>query len=100
MRNIDRIPKAIIDLERQERPNISTTTKKYDVTRKILKDRWKGKSVSMIEDRSTNRQYLSNVEEKALIHIINKLTDRRMPPTSTIIKNLVEEIRGATIGKN
>ena len=38
MRNIDRIPEAIADLESQEKPNIKVTAEKYNIIRKTLKD--------------------------------------------------------------
>jgi hypothetical protein len=100
MRNIEAIPAAIADLESQERPNVKATAEKYGVERKTLENRWKGKSVSMAEDRSANRQCLTNAQEKALIELIDKLTKRRLPPTTAIVKNLAEEIRGAPVGKN
>ena len=55
MRNIDRIPEAIADLDTQEVPNISATAEKHNVVRKTLENRWKGKSVSMQEAVSTYR---------------------------------------------
>jgi hypothetical protein len=100
MRNIDRIPEAIADLESQDVPNVAATARKHCVARKTLEDRWKGKSVSMKEAVSTHRQCLTNAQERALIQLINKLTDRRMPPTSAIVRNLAEEIRGSAVGKN
>ena len=100
MLNIDRIPEAIADLDTQEVPNVKATAEKYEVNRKTLENRWKGKSVSMQEAVSTYRQCLTNSQEKALIGIINDLTDRRMPPTTSIVKNLAEEIRGCEVGKN
>jgi len=100
MRNIDRIPEAIADLESQEVPNVKATAEKYDVARKTLENRWKGKSVSMEEAVSIHRQCLTNAQERALVHLINKLTDRRIPPTASIVKNLAEEIRGQAVGKN
>jgi hypothetical protein len=100
MRNIDRIPEALADLESQEKPNVSATAKKYDVTRKTLENRWKGNSGPMEEAISTHRQCLTNSQEKALIKLINKLTDRGMPPTSAVVRNLAEEIRGCPVGKN
>jgi hypothetical protein len=39
MRNIDRIPDAIADLESQERPNVKATAEKYGVVRKTLENR-------------------------------------------------------------
>ena len=35
-----------------------------------------------------------------LIKQINTLTNKGMPPTSQIVKNLAEEIRGREVGKN
>ena len=100
MRNIDCIPKAIADLESQEVPNVKATAEKYDVERKTLENRWKGKSASMEEAVSIHRQCLTNSQERALVQLINKLTDHRMPPTTAIVRNLAEEIRGALVGKN
>ena len=100
MRNIHCIPEAIADLESQEVPNVKATTKKYDVTRKTLENQQKGKLILIEEFISTYCQCLTNPQERALIELINKLTDQRMPLTTAIIKNLTEEIRGCTIGKN
>jgi hypothetical protein len=100
MRNIHRIPEAIADLESQKCPNIKATPEKYDVERKTLENRWKGKSVSHEEASSTYRQCLTSSQERALVQLINRLTDRNMPPITAIVKNLAEEIRGCAIGKN
>ena len=100
MRNLHRIPEAIADLESQVVPNVKATAEKYDVTRKTLENRWKGKSTSMEEAISVHRQCLTNSQERALVQLINRLTDRNMPLTTVIVKNLVEEIRGYAVGKN
>jgi hypothetical protein len=47
-----------------------------------------------------HHQALTNAQEKALIGIINDLTNRNILPTSTIAKNQAEEIRGELVGKN
>jgi hypothetical protein len=54
----------------------------------------------MKETVSMYRQALTNAQEKALIRIINRLTEHRLPPTSAIVTNLAEEIRKALIRKN
>jgi hypothetical protein len=100
MRNIHCIPEAIADLETQVVSNVSATAEKYDVTRKTLENRWKGKSVLMEEAVSIHRQCLTNSQEKALVRVIKNLTERRMPPTTAIVKNLAKEIWGCAVGKN
>ena len=60
MRNINRIPEAVADLESQEVPNVAAIARKHCVVRKILEDRWKGKTVSMKEAVSPHRQCLTN----------------------------------------
>ncbi|TAQ86407.1 hypothetical protein B7494_g5258 [Chlorociboria aeruginascens] len=100
MRNIDRIVEAIADLESQEAPNVAATARKFDINRKTLENRWKGKSVPIREAISMHRQCLTNSQERSLIAFINKLTSYRMPPTTAIVKNLAEEIRGRAVGKN
>jgi hypothetical protein len=64
MRNIRRIPDAIADLESQDVPNVKATAEKYDVTRKTLENRWKGKSTSMETCVSNNRQCLTTLRRK------------------------------------
>jgi hypothetical protein len=100
MPNLHRIPEAIADLETQEIPNISATAEKYGLERTTLGKRWAGKSTSMEECISVHRRCLTNSQEKCLIQLINKLTDRKMPPTTAIVRNLAEEIRGCPVGKN
>ena len=42
----------------------------------------------------------SQILRNVYIDHINRLTDQWMPPTSHIVKNLAEEIRGGPVGKN
>ena len=83
----------------QERPHISATARKHGIARKTLEDRWKGKSVSIQEANSLYRHCLTEPQEKALIGIVNDLTNRNMRPTSAIVKNLAEEINRGLLGK-
>jgi hypothetical protein len=97
MRNIHRIPEAIADLESQDVPNVKATAEKYDVNRNTLGNRWKEKSTSMEACVSSDRQCLTNSQKRALVQIINKLTDRRIPPTTAIVK-LSREDQGMCCG--
>lgn len=73
---------------------------RHRVNCKTLENRWKCKSVSMEEAVSTYCQAFTNSQEKALVGIINRLTDYRKPLTSAIVKNLAEEIKGSFVKKS
>ena len=100
MTHNDHIESAIADLESQNRPNIAATAKKWNVARTTLSDRFKGKSASRDEITSHLHRKLSTTQEEALIAHINKLSDRGLPPTPQIVKNLAEELTHEEIGKN
>ena len=94
------IDQAIANLESQERPNILATAKKFGLVESTLRRRWKGQSVSRREASSTHKQRLTTVQEEALISQINRLTDRGIPPTPTIVRNLAEEMIQSSVGRN
>jgi Tc5 transposase-like DNA-binding protein len=96
----ERITEAIADLNTQVVPNLKAMAEKYNLVRSTLTNRWAGKSTSREEAISNHRQCLTNAQERALVHLINRLTDRGLQPTSQIVKNLAEEIRGDQVGKN
>ena len=100
MDNNARMEAAIADLDSQEKPNYSATAREYSVPRKTLSDRHKGKTMSRKAATSEFRQRLTIEQEEVLISQINRLTDRSIPPTSRIVKNLAEEIIGDKLGKN
>jgi hypothetical protein len=91
---------ALADLRVQWKPNIPATATKYNLVYTTLLRRFKGETTSKEECISMHRQALTSSQEKALIHLINRLTDRNLPPTPRIVKNLAEEIRGCAVGKN
>ena len=100
MGNTQRILEAITDLESQEVLNVKATAKRHNIKRKTLENHQKSRLISIEESISIYYQCLTNSQERALIQLINKLTNYRMSLTTTIIKNLTEEIRGYTIEKN
>ena len=95
-----RIEAALADLESQEKPNYSATAKKWQLERTTLAKRHKGQTVSKAYANSESRQRLTNEQEEVLIVHVNKLTNRGIPPTSQMVKNLAEEIAGCPVGKN
>ena len=91
---------ALDDLAKQDTPNFLATSNQYGIPRKTLSDRFTGKTVSRQEASSEARQCLDTAQEEALIRLINRLTNRGLPPTNSIVRNLVEEIIGRRVGKN
>ena len=95
-----RMEAAMAELDAQLQPNFSAVAKNWLLERTTLAKRWRGQTMSREEANSEYRQLLTNAQEEALIARINHLTDRCMPPTSRIVKNMAEEIRGGEVNKN
>ena len=94
------IDEAIADLNLQEVPNIRGTAKKYGLVESTLRRRWKGQTKSSQAAAYQSKHRLTQVEEEALITQINRLTDRGIPPTNQIVRNLAEEMIQGSVGKN
>ena len=100
MINEDDMEKALSALSEQLIPNYTQIAMKYAIHRTTLMRRHQGKTSSRTQATSLYHKLLTDTQEEALIDQINKLTIRGLPPTSYIVKNLVEEIRGCAVGKN
>jgi Tc5 transposase DNA-binding domain len=96
----DRIKAVIDQLDSQRTLNYAAAARDYHIDRTTLARRYNGKTVSRVEANSTYRQRLNDVQEDTLLRYIDTLTDRHIPPTSQIIRNLVEEIIKGSMGKN
>jgi hypothetical protein len=95
-----RIELAIADLESQEAPQYRATARKYALSACTLRRRFIRETMSRKAAGSEYLQCLTFSQEEVLIAQINRLTDRGMPPTSQIVRNLAEEIIGRPVGKN
>jgi hypothetical protein len=95
-----RMQLAIAELDTQSIPNYSSTARKHELVRSTLTRRHQCQTQSRAEALSDHSQRLTNAEEEVLIGHINRLTDRALPPTSQIVKNMAEEICGSSVGKN
>jgi hypothetical protein len=91
---------TIADLKQQMKPNVAATAKKYAVNESTLRKRWNGKTMSQSEASSEYKQRLTLAQEEVLATQINLLTDRGLPPTSSIVHNLAEEILEDRVSKN
>ncbi len=70
------------------------------VNRQTLKRRFYGEQSSRALANSIHRQNLTIEQEEQLISHINMLTNRGLPLTSSIVRNLAEEMIERPVGKN
>jgi hypothetical protein len=87
-----RIQEAIADLESQSDVNYAATVRKWGVERTTLAKRHKGQTGTREDATSDVHRRLTDVQEQVLITHINKLSDRGLPLTLQIVKNIAEEI--------
>jgi hypothetical protein len=100
MTNEAAMMEALAELESQEEPNYSAVAKKFKLGRTTIMRRYKGQTRPRVQFLSESIQCLTKEQEETLIMHINRMTDRNMPPTSQIVRNLAEEIIGKPVGKN
>jgi flagellar motor protein MotB len=82
-------------------PNFSDIARQFPpVNRQTLKRHFYGEQSSRAAANSIHRQNLTIEQEEQLISHINMLTNRGLPPTSSIVRNLAEEIIERPVGKN
>jgi Tc5 transposase DNA-binding domain len=95
-----RITKAVDTIQRGEFTDYAKVAKFYECSRSAISRRVRGLTKTRQQANSFWHQCLTIEQEEVLIQRINYLTNRAMPPTSHIVKNLTKEIRGTRIGKN
>jgi hypothetical protein len=98
--NSKRVDAAVATIRRGEFSDYSNVAVEYECDRSAVSRRIRGLTKSRKAATSFWRQCLTDKQEEVLIQRINDLTDRGLPPTSSIVRNLAEEIRGAGVGKN
>jgi Tc5 transposase DNA-binding domain len=87
-------------LDSQRDRNYTAAARDHNIDCTTLARRYKGQTVSRAETNSRKRQRLNDVQEDTLLRYIDTLTDRHIPPTSQIVRNLAEEILKGPVGKN
>lgn len=96
----EQIQRALAHLNAQKRPNIKAASTRFKVPRQTLSDRFHGRTVSHEQFTATTRLKLSPAQEKTLVAYINKLSDRGLPPTPGIVKNLARELSRTEVGEH
>jgi hypothetical protein len=95
-----RITKAVDAVQRGQFSDYAKAANHFKCLRSAVSQRVQGLTKTRTEANSFWHQCLTIKQEEVLIHRINHLTNQSIPPTSHIVKNLTEEIRGAPVGKN
>ena len=90
---------TLADLAKQDTLNHMATSEKTGIPRKTLSDRFTELYGSQQAANSESHQCLNDAQEEALIQLINRLTNRGLPPTNSIVRNLAEEVIGRRVGK-
>jgi hypothetical protein len=98
--NDNDMAKALAELSKQTKPNVSSIADKYKVNRTTLSRHFNGTQRSRSEFLSESRQCLNNAQERVVIDWINQYTERSIPPTSQLVHNVAEEVCGRPINKN
>jgi Tc5 transposase DNA-binding domain len=87
-------------LDSQRALNYAAAARDHNIDRTTLARRYNSNTVSRAEANSTYRQRLNDVQEDTLLRYIDTLTDRHIPSTSQIVRNLAEEVLKGPVGKD
>ncbi|KAF2236000.1 hypothetical protein EV356DRAFT_464521 [Viridothelium virens] len=91
---------AIAAADAQKNPNYSQLAREFGICRSTLSRRHRGVTQSIREVHRNRQAKLSELQERSLVTYINKLSQRGIPSTSKIVRNLAENIAQNPIGKS
>ena len=94
------IEDAIAYLEALDKPNYAEAARRFKVQETTVRRRFLHITASRKQIDQEHRQLLNKAQEDVLLSYINKMTDKHIPPTTQIVKNLAEELLGKEVGKN
>jgi hypothetical protein len=90
---MDAIEAALQDLKLQDKPNISATARRHNVQRSTLSRRHNRVTTS-VKIKHQNQEFLTQRQQQDLIKYINELTEKGIPPTTTMVRNFAQEMAG------
>ncbi|PVH92631.1 hypothetical protein DM02DRAFT_478718, partial [Periconia macrospinosa] len=91
---------AYIDtFEAGEHPPYREIGRKFGVDRTTLAQRHQGKTQSR-DSAANNRYKLSTQQENTLVKYIRLLTDRRLPPTRSMLKNYASHVAESDVSES
>ena len=96
---MDSIDVALANLALQDVPNYTATAKEFNVNRSTLSRRHRGKTAAKAS-QPPSTSLLSDEQQRGLISYINELSNRGIPPTTTMVRRFAYDISGKMPGKN
>src|SRR3954471_4437464 len=100
MSHNERMEAANADLKSKKHKTYAAAATEWKLVDTTLRRRYIGASTSIKEFNSKSLKKLTSIQEEALIGHVNKLTDRGLPPTPQILKNIAEELSKTKLGPN
>jgi Tc5 transposase DNA-binding domain len=94
------IEHAVAFLKAQDQINYAAAARLCGVKPTALRRRFLGVTISKPQAHAETHQLLTPAQEKVLLGYIDRMTNKHIPPTTQIIRNLVEELLGEAVGKN
>ena len=91
---------ALAYLKGLEKPNYAAVAKQFNVVDTTLRRRHIGQTVSKQQHAEEHLQLLNKTQEDVLLGYIDRMTDKHIPPTTQIVRNLAEELLQKEVGKN
>jgi hypothetical protein len=92
------IDDAVAWLEAQEKANCAAAAIKFNLDRTTVWRHWNKISLSKAEATSIHYKLLTTAQEHEIIAYINRMADRGMPPTLSILRNIIREVVKGPVG--
>lgn len=88
---MDSIEAALAACELSEAPNYAQIAREFGCNRSTLSRRHRGVTRAP-EDLHESQQLLSHHQEKELVKYINRLSEKGIPPTCSMVRNFAAEL--------
>ncbi|KAI0993617.1 hypothetical protein K3495_g14567, partial [Podosphaera aphanis] len=90
---------ALLELRSDSSLKVAEVARRYNVSRPALSRRFNLKSTSIVGKQESQR-LLNNRQEMEILKYIRRLSERFLPPTACIIRNMASELCGSLPSKN
>jgi hypothetical protein len=95
-----RMQKALKELKESDAPNIAKVAKSYNLVRTTLSRRFRGETRSRHDFIEQEWKLLTDPQEAEILLEIKRWSKKGLDFTPRILRNVVEEVLGQSIGEN